>query len=117
MRIQAKGRTPENGGYEFINMNSLEKRYSLHLENLKMAGEILFWRYEPFALHLANRTTYKPDFLVVNRMQEVEIHETKGFWREDARVKIKCASATFPIFTFMGVQWKKGGWVYEQFRP
>lgn len=117
MQITAKARKPANGIYGHEKMNSLESSYARYLEGLKQAGEILFWKYEPFALKLADRTTYTPDFIVVGKNQEIEIHETKGYWREDARVKIKCACAAFPIFTFIGVQRQKGGWIYERFMP
>lgn len=46
-----------------------------------------------------------------------EFHETKGFWREDARVKIKVAAQQFPCFVFKGVKKSKHNWEYEFFAP
>ena len=45
---------------------------------------------------------------------EVEIHEVKGFWMDDARVKIKVASEMFP-FRFVAVTRKAGRWEAEEF--
>ena len=93
-------------------MNKLECSYRDHLEVLKQCGEILDYQYEPFALRLANRTTYSPDFLVVYP-DRMELHETKGYWHDDARVKWKVAADKFPWFRFVAVQRKRKEWVYE----
>jgi hypothetical protein len=49
---------------------------------------------------------------------EIELHEVKGFWEGDARVKIKVAAEMYP-FRFLAVkaQSKKagGGWEVETF--
>jgi hypothetical protein len=62
---------------------------------MKERGTIQEWWYEPFTLILTKKgkrkTTYTPDFLVINHAGAVEIHEVKGFWRGDARVKFKMA--------------------------
>ena len=46
------------------------------------------------------------------------MHEVKGFWRDDARAKIKIAADLYP-FRFIAVQAapKKagGGWTIEEF--
>lgn len=100
-------------------MNSLESAYADHLENLRLSGEIVWWAYEPIKLRLANKTTYNPDFLVIRSDGEVEVHETKGYWRDDARLKIKIAAEYFWFFRFVAIQQvpKKhgGGWSYEFF--
>jgi len=44
-----------------------------------------------------------------------EIHETKGHWREAARVRIKVAADLYPWFKFVAVKWDKKQWVYEDF--
>ena len=78
-------------------------------------GEILDFRFEPFRFILAPKTTYLPDFLVVTH-KWLEIHEVKGFWRDDARVKIKTAAALFPWFRFLAVTLdNKLGWQFERF--
>lgn len=99
-------------------MNKTERAYADDLQLLKEAGEIRDWMFEPFNLRLAKKTFYKPDFAVLTIDGFIEIHEVKGFWEDDARVKIKVAAEKFPWFTFAAV--KKGtkknpGWQYEYF--
>ena len=106
----AKGRIREPG-----KMNKTEARYAEHLERLKLAGEILWYQYEAVTLKLADDTRYTPDFMVLLANGEIEAHEVKGFWRDDARVKIKVAARLFP-FRFVAVSMPKGGiWVTESF--
>ncbi|AKG19263.1 hypothetical protein AAX09_07620 [Moraxella bovoculi] len=110
----ALGRMPKG------EMNKTETEYAQHLELLKRAGEILNFKFEPLKLSLAKNTTYTPDFMVINKNREIELHEVKGFWKDDARVKTKVAQATFPYFVFVGItknpKSKGGGWNYEYFR-
>ena len=95
-------------------MNGTEARYAQLLNLRKNAGEIMDWRFEPFGLRLAKLTFYHPDFLVVFP-DHFEIHEVKGFWRDDARAKIKVAAELFPWFKFIAVEAKRGRYVYEEF--
>jgi hypothetical protein len=101
-------------------MNKAEARYASHLELLKRAKNdpLVEWRFEPMKLQLAKRTWYTPDFLLVYP-GHFEVHEFKGFWKDDARVKIKVAAQLYPWFKFVGVQEvpKKagGGYAYEEF--
>jgi hypothetical protein len=95
-------------------MNKLEKSYQDILEHRKLAGEIVRYRYEALKFKLAPNTFFTPDFMVTFE-DRVEIHETKGFWEEDARIKIKMAAELFPEFVFMGVQYKKKIWMFEEF--
>ena len=88
-------------------MNSLEKRYSEELDLRLLAGEVLWWRFEPLKLRLANGTFYTADFLVMLADRTLEVVEVKGgHWEDDARVKFKVAAEQFPIFRFRAVQWK-----------
>lgn len=93
-------------------MNKLESAYASHLEGLRKAGIIQEWQYEPMALRLAERCTYTPDFAVVYP-DHIELHECKGFWRDDARVKWKTAAERFWWMKFVAVQKVKNEWVYE----
>lgn len=117
---QAKGRQPRNRavGYEADRMNKLEEKYSAHLELQRQAGKIVFWRYEAVKFRLADRTWYNPDFYVMRPDGTIEIHETKGYWEDDARCKIKVTAAQFPEFWFVAIQWdsKAKDWKYERFR-
>lgn len=98
-------------------MNKTERKYSRHLASLQQAGQIKDYLYEPFNIRLAKRTFYKPDFLVVTKDNEIEVHEVKGWWRGDAKVKIKVAAERVPWFRFKAVYHKNGRWKYEQFEP
>lgn len=95
-------------------MNKTEANYAYQLEMLKKAEQILEWRFEPLKFKLATRTFYTPDFLVVKE-ECLEIHEVKGFWKDDARVKIKVAAQMYPWFKWAAVQWKRKQWIYEYF--
>lgn len=94
--------------------NRLEYAYALYLDERKALGEIQDWYYHPLRLVLAERTTYEPDFLVIANGGFLELHETKGFWRDDARVKIKVAARQCPYFKFIAVEQKKKQWLFEE---
>ena len=96
-------------------MNKTEQAYSNQLNLLKLQGDILDFRFEGLKLRLADKTFYTPDFLVI-KPDHFELHEVKGYWEDDARVKIKVAAHQFPWFLFIAVQRKKSNWVFEQFR-
>ena len=80
------------------------------------AGLILWHKFEPLKLRFADNTFYTPDFAVLPASTRViELHEVKGFWRDDARVKIKVAASLFP-FRFIAVTLhKRGGWMVKEF--
>lgn len=110
--IQALGRMKSG------KMNNTEKAYAQHLEIQKREGEINYYSFDGINLRLADNTFYKPDFLVMRGDGQLEIHEVKGFWTDDALVKIKVAADKFP-FKFIAVmkQTKKngGGWDIREF--
>lgn len=110
--VQALGRMKSG------KMNNTEKAYAQHLELLKRAGEVSYYSFDGINLRLADNTFYKPDFLVMRSDGQLEIHEVKGFWTDDALVKIKIAADKFP-FKFIAVmkQTKKngGGWDIREF--
>jgi len=87
----------------------------MYLEAMKATGEILDWKFEGIKLRLADRTWYHIDF-VVTFPDRIELHEVKGHWENDARVKWKVAADAFWMFKFVAVQWKRGQWVYEIYR-
>ena len=114
----ARGRAPKDllAGYDAERMNKLEAKYAAYLEGLRRAGKIVFWKFEAVKFRLADRTWYTPDFYIMRPDGSIEIHEAKGFWEDDARVKIKAVAEQFPEFWFMAVQWKGGEWQVERFR-
>lgn len=96
-------------------MNKLEEKYAACLELGRRAGSILEYKFESVKLRLADKTFYTPDFMVVNADGVLEMHEVKGFWEDDARVKIKVAAETFP-FHFKAITHKRGQWEVENFK-
>jgi len=99
-------------------MNQTEEAYGNHLELLRRAGEVEWYRFEGLKLRLADNTFFTPDFAVMLQGGLMELHEVKGHWEDDARVKIKVAADQYP-FVFRAVKKlpKKagGGWAYEEF--
>ena len=99
-------------------MNRTEQQYADHLELRKRAGEVAWFRFEGVKLRLADNTFYSPDFAVMLASGSMEMHEVKGHWQDDARVKIKVAAEMYP-FRFIAVQARAkkdgGGWREEVF--
>lgn len=99
-------------------MNATEKRYDAHLEARKHAGEVAWFRFEGMKFRLADNTFYTPDFAVMLATGELECHEVKGFWEDDARVKVKVVADQYPLrFIAVTAKTKKagGGWSVEEF--
>lgn len=95
-------------------MNRLEAQYADTLEVQRQMGLLVRFDFEPEKLRLANRTFYTPDFRVIRSDGTVEFHEVKGFWEDDARVKIKVAAEQHP-YRFVAIQRKKNEWIEEDF--
>lgn len=98
--------------------NKTEQAYEDHLEQLRMVGDVLWYRFEGIKLRLADNTFYTPDFAVLAGDGYMEFHEVKGFWTDDARVKIKIAAEQYPFrfIAFKAVAKSRGGgWVREEF--
>lgn len=100
-------------------MNKLEAAYAQHLDALRHAGTVIWWRYEAVGLRLADRTFYHPDFMVMMADGALEIVEIKGrkgdsyYCMDDAKVKVKVAAAQFPMRFFIVWPNKSGGWNRE----
>lgn len=99
-------------------MNKSEAVYERDLRDALTLGDIRWYLFEGVKLRLADNCFYSPDFIVMANDGVLECHEVKGFWTDDARVKIKVAAQRFP-FRFKAVQAlaKKhgGGWKVETF--
>lgn len=89
-------------------MNGLEREYASQLDLRRHGGDVCTWLFESVKLKLADNTHYTPDFMVQLADGTIEFHETKGFWRDDARVKLKVAAERYPMFPFVVVQKVKG---------
>lgn len=85
--------------------NKLEQSYASHLEVLKRAGEIVDYKYESVKLKIGVKTCwFCPDFWVLAKDGVSEYHETKGWMREDAAIKLKSAALQYPHFRFFLVR-------------
>jgi hypothetical protein len=102
----------------FEGMNKTEQARALDLEAMKRNGFILEWWYERWTFKLADDTRYTPDFIVQMPDGTLEVEEVKGFWREDARVKVKVFASLYP-FRVRGFSRTKAGssWDVETFKP
>lgn len=87
-----------------------EELYAQHLAAQALAGEIADWKYEPLKILLAPQTTYTPDFMVIMPDGKIEMHEVKGYLRDDAAVKFKIAADSFPFWTFKMITRKQHEW-------
>lgn len=95
-------------------MNKTEAAYADLLESKRRAGLLREYHFQALTLKLADDTRYTPDFFVVATDGTVECHEVKGFWRDDAKVKIKVAARQFP-FRFIAVRYVKKTWLYDTY--
>jgi hypothetical protein len=90
--------------------NRTEAAYEQHLEYLKRAGEIAWYRFEGIKLRLADNTFLTPDFAVMLADGRMQLHEVKGFWTDDAKVKTKVAAESYPFeFVIVTQRAKKNG--------
>jgi hypothetical protein len=110
--VRAKGRTrnPRDG-----KMNKMEANYAAELERRKANGGVAWYGFECIKLRLADNTYYIPDFLVMLNDGTMEIHETKGYWEDDARVKIKACADLYWMFVFRAITIKAGHYQIETF--
>lgn len=105
----------------FEGMNKLERARAIDLEAMKRTGQIVEWWYEKWTFKLADDTRFTPDFVIQKASGALEVEEVKGFWREDARVKLKVFVAQFPFPTRAYTQGKRwdgnaNSWDVEVFR-
>lgn len=116
-------RSPKNAHYALGRlktgaMNKTEAAYAAYLQQRLMAGEVVWFKFEGMKLRLADNTFYSPDFAVMLSTGELEQHEVKGFWQDDARAKIKIAADMYP-FKFIAIKARAkkdgGGWAVEEF--
>lgn len=95
-------------------MNKTEEAYAAHLHQRKLAGEIADYKFESYTLKLADNCRYTPDFMVLMPDGTMQFHEVKGFWFDDAKVKIKVAARQFPHI-FLAVRKVKKEWEIKDF--
>lgn len=111
-RMQALGRLKTG------EMNKTEAAYQEYLQDRQFVGHIAWFKFEGIKLRLADNTFYTPDFAVMLANGEMQLHEVKGFWTDDAKVKTKVAASMYP-FKIIAVTAKTkksgGGWAFQEF--
>lgn len=95
-------------------MNKTEEAYAAELELQKRAGMILWYKFEGIKLRLADNTFLTVDFAVMAADGTLEMREVKGYFEEDAKVKLKVAASLYP-FRFRVIRRVKGRWEVEEF--
>lgn len=100
-------------------MNKLEAAYAQKLELERLAGVWQWWAFNSIKLRLATGAYYTPDFALIDAGGHLIIHETKGHWREAAKVRIKVAAELYPHFRFVAVTRQRmrqgGAWTFKQY--
>jgi hypothetical protein len=95
------------------NLNKTEQAFLLYLRHVACEKCIGVMNV---TLKLADDCRYTPDFVTYGGTY-VHFWEVKGYWRDDARVKIKVAARLFPWAKFTAVQRIKGEWRFEEIKP
>jgi hypothetical protein len=97
-------------------MNRLEAEYAALLESERIAGRVEWWKFDAVKLRLADKTFYTPDFVVLMKNGDLEVHEVKGgFIEDDAMVKLKVAAETFPLrFVMCQKKRKNDPWIFKE---
>lgn len=72
---------------------------------------------QSMTLKLGFDTRYTPDFIALDQVGHLLAFETKGFFRDDAKVKLKVAARVFPFIEFFLVTKDKSGWKEIMVRP
>lgn len=85
-------------------MNKTEQAFNDYLQRILDRHEIFTFAFEPVTFKLAKDCRYTPDFLVHELNGHITFYEVKGFWTDDAKVKVKVASEKFPMFRFVVVK-------------
>ena len=110
-------------------LNKTEARYETHLEQRRIVGEVIWYRFEGVTLKLADDTRYTPDFAVLMADGLLACHEVKASEKrrskagtvyrkprieDDARVKIEVAASIYP-FVFKVVYEEDGNWIEKEY--
>jgi hypothetical protein len=94
----------------FAGMNKTERDWAIALEARRRAGGIREWHYGAVTLKIGEDCRYTPDFFVVYADGSVGFDEVKGFWREDAKVKLRAAAKQYPFLFHAVRRLGKTGW-------
>jgi hypothetical protein len=104
--------------HDVAKLNKIERAFWDHLNAGNKLGLYWYVGAQNITLKLADDCRYTPDFVTVSAHGgRLIAYEVKGFWRDDAKVKIKVAARLFPWIQFIVVTRKKGNWSQEAVRP
>lgn len=94
-------------------LNKTEREYFAYVKRLghQWVG------CQSITLKIGDDCRFTPDFGVLTSDGKLQCHEVKGFWRDDAKVKIKVAARQFSFIEFIVVQKNKQGWSFESVKP
>jgi hypothetical protein len=90
-------------------MNKTEAEYEKLFLSNKPHG------FEEITLRLGDDCRLTVDFWVIGDDDVLELHEVKGFWRDDAKVKLRVAAEKYPWIRFKAFRKVKGQWQVEHF--
>lgn len=113
-KLQALGRLKAG------TMNATEARFAQLLDQKKLVGEVLWWKFEAIKLILAPNTSLTVDFNVMmadGLLVMIDVKGAKAIFTDDARAKMKIAADCFPfVFRVAYPKPKKegGGWHIEE---
>jgi hypothetical protein len=95
-------------------LNKTERLFLAYLRALNAGGWV---GVQCLTLKLGHDTRYTPDFWSWSEAGELCAWEVKGFFRDDAKVKIKVAARMFPRFVFTLAFKSKEGWEFQEVKP
>jgi hypothetical protein len=95
-------------------MNRWEADFAENLEWQKRAGDIVDYSFGKITFKLADGCRYTPDFFVIDKNGYLQFWEVKGFFRDDAKVKIKVAAEQNPHFSWFVTRKERGVWVTNE---
>ena len=87
------------------------------LQVLGAMGKFAKIRVQSITLKIGHDTRYTADFQTTGHDGVVTFWEVKGFYRDDARVKMQVVARQFSEFKFMLVYKKGKGWITEEVKP
>lgn len=96
--------------------SDLNKTEAAYLAHLRASG----WTWvgvHTFTIKLGKDLRYTPDFWTFREGGGLIAHEVKGFWRDDAKVKIKAAARLLPFIDFIAATRKGREWNIQSFKP
>jgi len=110
------GSKPSHPSHTPGQMNTLEREYADYLDMQVRLGEVVRWWFECVKIRIAERCWLTPDFLIEFPNGKFELHDSKGFVREDAKIKAKVVADKYPFPVFFVEKCKGGGWTWTRIK-